>query len=219
MQPFSPSFFCHTSLFSPISHALGVVISMSASRQSISPADPTLNGREEISAEDMSISSEVLLDRVETGVPKTAWNVKAMSNTIRCLMINLTHWHVYPSAGFLGPISAKHWSVVRTFKACSSPSDRSNLARVGVRCKSTVSEISGSRTKSHLGSDGHDPLLTFQHQNHTNIAAMYLMFLSCLILAISVCHGGSIMFCASKCIQGITSDKSGLLYPINGASL
>ena len=139
---FSPSFFCRTSLCLPISPTLGVVVSMSALCQSISPADPTLDGSEEISAKDMSISNEVLLDHVETGVPKTAWDVKAMSNTIRCLMIDLTHWHVYPDAGFHGPISAKHWSVVRTFKACSSPSDRSNLARVGVRCKSTVSEIS-----------------------------------------------------------------------------
>ena len=147
------------------------------------------------------------------------WGVKAMSNTVRCLMINSTHWHVYPGASFCWSISAKHWSVVRTFKACSSPSDRSNLARVGARHKSTVSEISWLRTKSHLGSDGHDPLLTFQHKNHTNIAAMYLMFLSCLILAISVHHGGSIIFCASKHIKGITSDKSGLLYPINRMSL
>ena len=142
MQPFSPSIFSHTSLCSPISPTSGAVISMSISYQSISPADPTLNGSEEISAKDTSISNEVLLDRVKTGAPKTAWDVKAMSNTIRCLMINSTHWHVYPCAGFHGPISAKHWSVVRTFKACSSPSDRSNLARVGVRHKSTVSEIS-----------------------------------------------------------------------------
>ena len=115
---------------------------MSALHQSISPVDPTLNGSEEILAKDMSISNEVLLDHVDTGAPKTAWGVKAMSNTIRCLMINLTHWHTYPSAGFCGPILAKHWSVVRTFRACSSPSDRSNLARVEVRHKSTVSEIS-----------------------------------------------------------------------------
>ena len=139
MQPFSPSFFCHTSLCSP---ALGVVISLSALHQSISPVDPTLNSSEEISAKDTSVSNEVLLDRVETGAPKTAWGVKAMSNTIRCLMIDLTYWHVYPGAGFCGLISTKHWSVVRTFKACSSPSERSNVARVGARHKSTVSEIS-----------------------------------------------------------------------------
>ena len=90
----------------------------------------------------MSISNEVLLDHVKAGAPKTARGVKAMSNTIRCLMINSTHWHVYPGAGFCGPISAKHWSVVRTFKVCSCPSDRSNLARVGVRHKLTVSKIS-----------------------------------------------------------------------------
>ena len=115
---------------------------MSASHQSKSPVDPTLDSRQEILAKDTSISNEVLLDHVETGAPKTAWDVKAMSNTVRCLMINLTHRHVYSSAGFRGPISAKHWSVVRTYKACSSPSDRSNLARVGARHKLTVSEIS-----------------------------------------------------------------------------
>ena len=76
----------------------------------LSPADPTLNGSEEILAKDTSVSNEVLLGHVETGTPKTAWGVKAMSNTIRCLMIDLTHRHVYPSASFCGPISAKHWS-------------------------------------------------------------------------------------------------------------
>ena len=69
----------------------------------------------------MSISNEVLLDRVETGAPKTAWGVKAMSNTIRCLMINLTHWQVYPSVSFCGPLSAKHWCVVRTFRLVVLP--------------------------------------------------------------------------------------------------
>ena len=142
MQPSSPSFFCCTSLCSPVSPTLGVVISISTLHQSISQVDPTLDSSEEILAKDISISNEVLFDCVETGTPKTAWGVKAMSNTIRCLMIDLTHWHVYPSAGFHGPISAKHWSVVRTFKACSSPSDRSNLARMGARHKLTVSEIS-----------------------------------------------------------------------------
>ena len=126
MWPYSPSFFCHTSLCLPISPTSGIVISISASRQSISPVDPTLDGREEVSAKDTSISDEVLLDCVETGAPKTAWGVKAMSNTIRCLMIDSTHWHVYPCASFHGPISAKHWSMVKTFKACSSPSDRSH---------------------------------------------------------------------------------------------
>ena len=142
MWPSSPSFFYCTSLCSPISPTSGVVVSMSTSCQSISPADPTLHSSEEISAKDTFISNEVLLDCVETGTPKTAWDVKAMSNTIRCLLINSTNWHVYPSASSCGPISAKHWSVVRTFKACSSPSDRSNLARVEVRHKLTVSEIS-----------------------------------------------------------------------------
>ena len=142
MWPYSPSFFCRTSLCSPVSPTLGVVITMSTLHQNISPADPTLDSSEEILAKDMSISNEVLLHCVQTGAPKTAWGVKAMSNTIRYLMIDSTHWHVYPGAGFRGPISSKHWSVVRTFKACSSPSDRSNLARVGVRRESTVSEIS-----------------------------------------------------------------------------
>ena len=77
---------------------------MSTSHQNISPANPTLDGSEEISAKDTSVSNEVLLDHVKTGTPKTAWGVKAMSNTIRCLMIDLTHWHVYPSASFYGPI-------------------------------------------------------------------------------------------------------------------
>ena len=102
--PSSPSFFCCTSLCSPISPTLGVVVSLSTSHQSISPVEPTLGGSEEISAKDMSISNEMLLDCVKTGAPKTSWGVKAMSNTVRCLMIDSTHWHVYPGAGFHRPI-------------------------------------------------------------------------------------------------------------------
>ena len=95
------------------------------------------------------------------------------SSTINCLMINSTQWLIVPCTGFHGPSSAKHWSVVKTFKACSSPSDRSILARVGTRRKLTMSMVSWSRAKSHRGNDGHDPLLIFQCQNHTNMAAMY----------------------------------------------
>ena len=54
-----------------------------------------------------------------------AWNEKEMSSTINCLMIDSTQWLIVPCAGFHGPSSAKHWSVVKIFKACSSPSDRS----------------------------------------------------------------------------------------------
>ena len=190
------------------SPASGVAISMSASEsclshQCISPADPALKGREEISARDTSISNEVLFDSVETAEPRTAWDEKVMSSTINCL-INLTKWLIVPCAGFHGPSSAKHWSMVKTFKACSSPSDRSILARVGARHKLTVSMVSWSRVKSHLGNDGHDPLLILQCQNHTNMAAVYQTSSSCLIFANSVFHGGSIMFWASKHIQGIT---------------
>ena len=123
--------------------ASDVAISMSASEsclshRCISPVDPTLEGREEISARDTSVSNEVLLDHVETAEPRTAWDEKEMSSTINCLIINLTQWLIIPCISFRGPISAKHWSVVKTFKACSSPSDRSILARVGARCKLSV---------------------------------------------------------------------------------
>ena len=181
--------------------------------------DPTLEGREEISGRDTSISSEVLLNHVKTTEPRTAWDEKVMSSTINCLMIDSTQWLIVPCAGFCGPSSAKHWSVVKTFKACSSPSDRSILARVGARCKSTVSMVSWSRAKSHRSNDGHDPLLILQCQNHTNMVAMYQTSSSCLIFANSVCHGDSIMLWASKHIQGITQDRLGLVYPTNGASL
>ena len=142
-----------------------------------------------------------------------------MSSTINCLIINLTQWLIIPCTNFGGPISAKHWSVVKTFKACSSPSDRSILARVGARRKLTVSMVSQLREKSHKGNDGHAPLFIFQCQNHTNMAVMYQTSSSCLIFANSVHHGGSIILWASKRIQGITRDRSGLVYPTNGASL
>ena len=158
--------------------ASDVAISMSVSEsclscQCISPADPTLEGREEISARDTSVSNEVLLDCVKTVEPRTAWDEKVMSSTINCLMIDLTQWLIIPCGGFHGPILAKHWSMVKTFKVCSSPINRSILARVGARCKSTVSMVSWSRAKSHQGNDGQDPLLILQCQNHTNMAATY----------------------------------------------
>ena len=137
-----------------------------------------------------------------------------MSSTINCLIINSTQWLIVPCTGFHGPSSAKHWSVVKTFKACSSPSNKSILARVGTRHKSTVFMISWSRAKSHRGNDGYDPLLILQCQNHMNMAVTYQTSSSCLIFANSVCHGGSIMLWASKHIQGITQDRSGLVYPL-----
>ena len=185
----------------------------------ISPADPTLKGREEMSARDTSISSKVLLDRIKTVESWTACDEKEMSSTINCLMIDSTQWLIVPCADFRGPSSAKHWSMVKTFKACSSPSDRSILARVGARRKSTASVVSWSRAKSHRGNDGHDPLLILQCQNHMNMAAMYRTSSSCLIFSNLVRHGGSIMLLASKCIQGITRDRLGLIYPTNGTSL
>ena len=112
-----------------------------------------------------------------------------MSNTVNCLMIDSTQWLTFPSTGFRGPSSAKHWSMVKTFKACSSLSDRSILARVGARCKSTASMIFWSRVKLHRGNDGHDLFLILQRQNHTNMAATYQTSSSCLIFANSVCQG------------------------------
>ena len=117
--------------------------------QSISPADPTLEGSEEISARDTSVSNEVLLDRIETAEPRTAWGEKVMSITINGLMINSTQWLIFSGTGFRGPSSAKHWSVIKTFKACSSPIDRSILARVGARHKLIASMISWLRVKLH----------------------------------------------------------------------
>ena len=109
------------------------------------------------------VSSEVLLDHVKTAEPRTAWDEKEMSSTINCLMINSTQWLIVICTGFRGPSSAKHWSVVKTFKACSSPSNRSILARVGARRKLTASMVSWSRAKSHRCNDGQDPLLILQH--------------------------------------------------------
>ena len=134
--------------------ALDVAISMLASESCLSchctsPADPTLEGRKEISARDTSVSNDVLLDCVETAEPRIAWDEKVMSSTINCLMINSTQWLIIPCTGICGPISAKQWSVVMTFKACSSPIGRSILARVGARRKLTVSMVSWSRVKSH----------------------------------------------------------------------
>ena len=125
-------------LYGPISSCSPshVFISMSAfesclSHRCIPPVDPTLEGREEISARDTSISNEMLLDHVKTAEYRTAWDEKVMSSTINHLMINSTQWLIVPCTGFCGPSSAKHWSMVKTFKVCSSPSHRSILARVG----------------------------------------------------------------------------------------
>ena len=125
------------------SPASDVAISMSTSesclsRQCISPVDPTLEGREEISVRDTSISNEVIVNHVKTAEPRAAWDEKEMSSTINCLIINSTQWLIVPCTGFHGPSSPKHWSVVKTFKACSSPSNRSILARVGARHISSV---------------------------------------------------------------------------------
>ena len=102
--------------------ASDVAISMSASEsclscQSISPVDPTLEGSEEISARDTSISNEVLPDHVKTAEPRTAWGEKVMSITVNSLMIDSIQWLIFPGACFRGPRSAKHGSMV---KACRS---------------------------------------------------------------------------------------------------
>ena len=165
----------------------------------------------------MCVPFYMIVNHVKTVEPRTAWDEKEMSSTI-CLIIDSKQWLIIPCVSFHGPISAKHWSVVKTFKACSSQSNRSILARVGARCKSTVSMVSWLRAKSHRGNDGHVPLI-FQCQNHTNMAEIYQMSSSCLIFANSVNHGGSIILWASKCIQGISRDRSGLVYLTNGASL
>ena len=93
--------------------------------------------------------------------------MREMSSTINCLMIDLTQWLIVPCTGFCRLSSAKQWSVVKTFKACSFPSDMSIMARVGARYKSTVSMVFWSRAKSYRGNNGHDPLLILQHKKTT----------------------------------------------------
>ena len=180
---------------------------------------PNIQGqRGDVSKRNIHLN-EVLLNRVKTVEPRTAWEEKEMSSTINCLMIDLTQWLIIPGTSFHWSISDKHWSMVKTSKACSSLSDKSIFARVGARCKLMVSMVSWLRVKSHRGNEGHAPLLIFQYQNHTNIAVMYQTSSSCLIFANSVHHGGSIILWALKHIQGITWDRSGLVYLTNGASL
>ena len=73
---------------------------------------------------------------------------KVMPIADKGCMMDSMHWQIYPGAGFLGPASAIHWRVMRTFKACISPIDISTFASVGVRCELTLSLISLLRLNS-----------------------------------------------------------------------
>ena len=56
----------------------------------MSPLKPTLDGSEDMSANDTSVSTEVHLDEVNTAYPNTALGMNEMSASYRGCMINCT---------------------------------------------------------------------------------------------------------------------------------
>ena len=101
--------------------------SISASRFTFltrSLAYPTFNGYDDMSASETSVSREVdLLDQVNATDANTEWAKNTMLIAIMGHIMDLTHWQIYPVAGFLRPASVRHWSVISTLSTCTSPRD------------------------------------------------------------------------------------------------
>ena len=165
-----------------------------------SPADPTLDGNDDRSAKETSISREVLLDQDNVAEASTECAEKVMPVADRQLMIDSMHWQIYPRVGFLGPASVIHWRVMRTIKACFSAIDIT-FASVGARCELTMSLISLLRLNSLQGSSGHAPFLILHPQNQIKMAAIYWISSSFWIYANSILHGGSHIFWTSKWLR------------------
>ena len=138
-----------------------------------SPADPMLDGNDDMSASKTLVSREaLLLDQIDATDANTEWAEKVMPIAIMEHMIDLTHWQTFPEAGFLGPVSARHWSVMSTLSACISSKDISVWARANARHMLTTALISWLRLNLLWGNSGHDPVLICQCQNHVNMAVM-----------------------------------------------
>ena len=119
--------------------------SISASRSTFltkSPADPTLDSNDDTSASKTSVSREVLLlDWVDATDANTEWAENAMPIAILGCIMDSTHWQTYPGTGFLGPASARHWSMMSTFSTCTLPRDMVVQVRACVRCALMISHL------------------------------------------------------------------------------
>ena len=123
----------------------------------MSSAEPTLEGSEDISAHDISISTEVLLDLIEVAYPSTVWGINEISACCRGHIIDCTLWAICPGGGLLGPTSAKYWRVVSTHKTCLSPQVIS-ISKVTDTTWVSIMAVARALTwKPQAGSGGHHP--------------------------------------------------------------
>ena len=120
---------------------------------------------------------------MEVLYPSTAWGMKEISVCLRGLMMDCMLCAMCLGGGFLGPISAKYWRVVKTLKTCLSP-------RVMSICEMTditlISMLTVARTptwKLHAGSNGHQilPPALKPHNHHYDVSKMFV-FLDALEL-------------------------------------
>ena len=137
-------------------------------------ADPTLDSSNDRSTKKASVWREVLVDQDDAAEANTECAEKAMPITDKEHMMDSMHWQTYLGVGLLGPASAMHWRVMRTFKVCIPPINISTFASVSARHESTLSLISLLRLDSLPGSSGQAPLLILHHQNQVKTAAIYL---------------------------------------------
>ena len=77
-----------------------------------------------------------------------------------------------PGQAFLGPASARHWSMMSIFSTCISPMDITLWPKANAKHRLTASLISWLRLNSLWGSWGQDPLMIHQWQNYVNMAVM-----------------------------------------------
>ena len=89
-----------------------VQTSMAASAPTLfakSPVELTLDGNDEMSAVETSVSSNIeWLEQPEGAEAITAWAVKLIPIAIRGCTRDSMHWLTYPETGFQGPASARH---------------------------------------------------------------------------------------------------------------
>ena len=123
----------------------------------MSPVEPTLEGSEDISAHDMSILTEVLLNLIKVAYPSTAWGINEISACCRGYIIDCMLWATCPGGGLLEPTSAVYWRVVSSHKTCLSPkviltSEVTDTTQV------LIMTVARALTwKLQAGSNGHHP--------------------------------------------------------------
>ena len=139
----------------------------------MSPAEPTLQGSKDISAHDMSVSTEVLLDLIEVAYPSTTWGINKISSCYRGCIIDCMLWATCPGGGLLGPTSARYWREVCTHKTCLSP-EVILISKVTDTTWVSIMAVARALTwKPQAGSNGHHPCSCLHLRNHTIMAMMY----------------------------------------------